>query len=112
MSLTSHIKFWLCSETSQEVTGNKLSMHYELVTAMASPHYRNYEVDALAISPNGSKACTLSVKGEAFHIWGKEKISMNRENGKKQIPMINNPGSPLWKRLYVVSTPAGYTNSK
>jgi len=112
MSLTSNIKFWLYSGKYQEVMKNELSMHYELVTAMASPHSRNYEVDDLSISPSGSKACTLSVKGEVFHLWGKEKTLMNGGNVTKQIPMINNPRSPLWKRLYIVSTPAGYTNSK
>lgn len=49
---------------------------------------------ALAISPDGNFACTLSVEEDAFRVWGKNTTS----------------NSTHWKCMYKVKTPSGYAN--
>lgn len=74
-------------------------MTYELVSSMAAPHGRDGEICALAISPDGSTACTLSQEEDAFRVWVKNTTSSTAE-----------VGSTLWKCLYKVKTPSGYAN--
>eukprot|EP00986_Skeletonema_menzelii_P016899 scaffold16368_cov155-Skeletonema_menzelii.AAC.2 len=76
-----------------------LSMSYELVSSMASPHGREGEVCALAISPDGETACTLSRQEDAFRIWSK-----NTTYSPSGV------ASFMWKCLYKVKTPAGFAN--
>ncbi len=100
MSFITNIKFWTWSrDLEKNAKKQGRGMPYELIAAMPAPHgIANGFVDALAISPNGSIACTLSRDEGSFHIWAKEKPS-NMSTG------------PSWKRLCRITIPAGYSNA-
>jgi WD40 repeat protein len=105
MSQSTNIKFWSYSKALEE-ENSKLpygkGMAYELIAAMPSPHgLSKGGIDALAISPDGTKACSLSHEEGAFHIWKKSKSTLTS----------NSPVSPLWKRYCKISVPSGYANS-
>lgn len=103
MNVCTSIKFWRhidstsrsrMSELKRNRRNGDVPMSYELVSSMAAPHGRRGEVCALAVSPNGNVACTLSWEEDAFRIW------------------IKNTESPvgLWKCHYKVKTPAGFAS--
>ncbi len=105
MSVCTSIKFYSFSDVKGRKPDQRKQRHgdapmsYELVSSMASPHGREGEVCALAISPNGETACTLSRQEDAFRIWSK-KTSFSPTG----------VASVMWKCLYKVKTPAGFAN--
>ena len=105
MSLCTSIKFYSYSDDKVRKSDARkhrhgdLSMSYELVSSMASPHGRESEICALAISPNGETACTLSRQEDAFRIWSK-----TTTYSPSKVASI------MWKCLYRVKTPAGFAN--
>lgn len=105
MSVCTSIKFYSYSDAKVRKPDQRkqrqgdLSMSYELVSSMASPHGRDGEVCALAISPNGETACTLSRQEDAFRIWAKTTTSSPA-----------GVAAVMWKCLYKVKTPAGFAN--
>mmetsp|Transcript_8600 Transcript_8600/g.14620 ORF Transcript_8600/g.14620 Transcript_8600/m.14620 type:complete len:1015 (+) Transcript_8600:109-3153(+) len=105
MSVCTSIKFYSFSDAKGRKPDQRkhrhgdLPMSYELVSSMASPHGREGEVCALAISPNGETACTLSRQEDAFRIWSK-----NTTYSPSGVPSV------MWKCLYKVKTPAGFAN--
>ena len=108
MSLVTNIKFWAWSRD----TGSKASrdqfnkaMPYELISAMPNPHGVTNEIDGLAISPSGSKACSLSHEEGAFHIWIKGRTTNTEHNALT-------PYSPSWKRMCKITVPSGYSTAK
>eukprot|EP00585_Thalassiosira_rotula_P001211 CAMPEP_0196161758 /NCGR_PEP_ID=MMETSP0910-20130528/47493_1 /TAXON_ID=49265 /ORGANISM="Thalassiosira rotula, Strain GSO102" /LENGTH=1123 /DNA_ID=CAMNT_0041426703 /DNA_START=163 /DNA_END=3534 /DNA_ORIENTATION=- len=111
MNAYTSIKFWSHVDGSS-IKRNKSDQHkrrngdvpmgYELVSSMAAPHGRNGAVCALAVSPDGSAACTLSREEDTFRMWVK---SANVGGGAS-----TSAGSTLWKCLYKVKTPSGYAN--
>jgi len=130
MSLVTNIKFWVWSkelETAQTQTVCGMGMPYALIAAMPSPHgTMNGDVDALAITQDGSTACSLSNREGAFHIWRKTKGSSgsvirgrsssfggsdnNRHNNNAASNSYTQP-VPAWKRDCKISIPSGYSNS-
>ncbi len=106
MSVCTSIKFWShadrCSgpsrgrsaEHQRKRRNGDVPMSYELVSSMAAPHGRGGEVCALAVSPDGGVACTLSREEDAFRVWAK------------------NTEAPVgkWKCHYKVGTPSGYSS--
>jgi len=108
MSFVTHIKFWNWSrELEKNAQDRGKGMPYELIAAMPAPHgLTNGTVDALAISPDGTRACTLSTSEGAFHIWAKGKTAaMN--SGTSAL----SSQTPSWTRLCKIAIPAGYSNT-
>lgn len=107
MSLVINIKFWTWSrEMEKRKIGDQQSkeMPYELISAMPNPHgHVTGEIDGLAISPLGNRACSISHEEGTFHIWGKGK-TVNSERNELS------PILPSWKRLCKITIPAGYSN--
>lgn len=102
MSFVTNIKFWTWSKEMEKNAGQRgQGMPYELIAAMPAPHgiAKGY-IDALAMSPDGKKACTLSKEEGAFHIWEKGSTS-----GVRKGHIV-----PSWKRLCKISIPAGLSN--
>jgi hypothetical protein len=105
MSVCTSIKFYSFSDAKGRKPDQRKHRHgdlpvsYELVSSMASPHGRESEVCALAISPNGETACTLSRQEDAFRIWAK-----NTTYSPTGVASV------MWKCLYKVKTPAGFAN--
>jgi len=105
MSVCTSIKFYSFSDAKGRKPEQRKHRHgdlpvsYELVSSMASPHGRDSEICALAISPNGATACTLSRQEDAFRIWAK-----NTTYSPTGLASI------MWKCLYKVKTPAGFAN--
>ena len=101
MSFVTNIKFWSWSrEMEKNAVARGKGMPYELIAAMPAPHgLANGTVDSLAISPDGTRACTLSTTEGAFHIWAK-----GRSSGK-------NSAAPSWTRLCKIAIPSGYSNT-
>ena len=110
MNLCTSIKFWtytgddgtnpsMKTQQQQKRLSGEAPMNYELVSSMAAPHGRNGEVCALALAPQGNVACTLSKEEDAFRVWGKSTTTTA-------------PGvaTTMWKCLYRVKTPSGYSN--
>ncbi len=79
-----------------------MPMSYELVSSMVAPHGRNGQVCALAMTPDGNTACTLSREEDAFRVWVK--------NTSYSFSTAKEMGSTLWKCLYKVKAPSGYAN--
>ena len=108
MSFVINIKFWAWSkklEKNAEKRGK--DMPYEMIAAMPAPHgVAKGSVDALAISPDGNRACTLSKEEGAFHIWAK-----GRSSGLNKGTSVLSPSLPSWKRLCKITIPAGYSNA-
>jgi hypothetical protein len=108
MSFVINIKFWAWSkklEKNAEKRGK--DMPYEMIAAMPAPHgVAKGSVDALAISPDGNRACTLSKEEGAFHIWAK-----GRSSGLNKGTTVLLPSLPSWKRLCKITIPAGYLNA-
>ena len=107
MSFVTNIKFWSWSrEMEKNAEERGKGMPYELIAAMPAPHgLAKGSVDALAISPDGSRACTLSKEEGAFHIWAKGRTA-GINTGKISLT----PSLPSWKRLCKIAIPAGYSN--
>jgi len=108
MSLVTNIKFWSrAREVGKRLTAERhgKGMPFELISAMPNPHgYINGEIDALAISRLGNRACSLSSQEGAFHIWGKGKTFTADKNSLS-------PLQPSWKRLCKITIPSGYSSS-
>lgn len=75
---------------------------YDLVSSMVAPHGRDGEVLALAVTPDGGAACTLSRGEDAFRLWVK--------SGTGGGEGAAGAGSTPWRCLYRVRTPSGYSN--
>jgi hypothetical protein len=111
MNVCTNIKFWTYIDNKcGDAGGNKsdqrkrrngdVPMSYELVSSMVAPHGRESEVCALAVAPNGRAACTLSHEEDAFRVWVKRTYGGGGGMGV----------TTLWKCLYKVKTPSGYSN--
>jgi len=109
MSLITNIKFWEWSGFMHKPSKKSSTVPYDLIALMPSPHSLNKEIASLAITPNGSAACSLSYEDGSFHIWGKEKSYLG-SNGKKKMESSKSL-STAWKRHYKIATPAGFSNN-
>uniref|UniRef100_A0A7S2R063 Uncharacterized protein n=1 Tax=Eucampia antarctica TaxID=49252 RepID=A0A7S2R063_9STRA len=104
MSLTTTIKFWRrSSPDAKRKSDNK--MPYELISTMPSPHGLKGSVDSLAISSDGTRACSLSHEDGTFRIWSKQGGSGNNVRSDS----LSRPIPPAWECLYKVTIPSGYT---
>jgi len=103
MCVCTTIKFWSYrgdgSGQSSSSSNGQPSVDYELVSALASPHGPEAEVSALAVSPDGTVACTLSRGENAFRIWKKGAVGAGITS------------TTAWKCSYRVKTPSGYANA-
>ena len=80
-------------------------MPYELISAMPLPHGLAGEVSSLAMTSDGSRACTLSHEEGAFRVWAKGR------SYESEHPSSAEPRSPLWKCLYKITTPSGFARA-
>lgn len=107
MSFATSIKFWAWSkDLEMNANENGKGMPYELIAAMPAPHgLTKGSIDALGLSPDGSRACTVSFAEGYFHIWAKSRAS--------SVEKIANTSSstPSWKRLCKIGIPSGYSRS-
>lgn len=100
MNVCTSIKFWVYRGSSTEGKSERHrkkknpTMNYELVSSMAAPHGRDGSVCGLDVAPNGNVACSLSQEENAFRVWVKNTAS----------------AEVLWKCLYKVKTPSGFSN--
>jgi len=103
MSLITNIKFWTRSKSDGiRVEGKqKETMGYEIIAAMPS----QAEIDAVSISNDGMKACTISCNEGCFHIWKKAKTPVISTRNDGSLPY------PKWKRVCKISIPSGYANT-
>jgi hypothetical protein len=90
------IRFWSL-KTSQK---NASSAPYELEAAMTYPHGPKNRVTGLAISNDGSMACTVSNDEKAFRLWHKVVQDSEDEAGRV----------PAWTCRFKVTIPAGCSN--
>jgi hypothetical protein len=107
MSFATNIKFWAWSK-DLEVNANESGkgMPYELIAAMPAPHgLTKGSIDALGLSPDGSRACTVSFAEGYFHIWAKSRASTLDKN------VTPSSSTPSWKRLCKIGIPSGYSRS-
>lgn len=111
MNVCTSVKFWahVNSPTRGGTPAKRrrgrigdVPMDYELVSSMASPHGREGAVCALAVARGGNVACTLSGEEDAFRVWVKNAVAPPSGSGAGT--------STLWKCLYRVKTPSGYSN--
>ena len=109
MTLFTTIKFWTWSKGAAGKAGSRkdgsLDMPYELISAMPLPHGLVGEVSSLAMTSDGSRACTLSHEEGAFRVWAKGR------NYESEHPSSAEPRTPLWKCLYKITTPAGFARA-
>ena len=109
MTLLTTIKFWTWSKGSAGKGGSRkdgsLDMPYELISAMPLPHGLAGEVSSLAMTSDGSRACTLSHEEGAFRVWAKGR------SYESEHPSSAEPRSPLWKCLYKITTPSGFARA-
>ena len=106
MSLFVTIKFWSWSKGTSNIgkaTLGKLEMPYELISAMPSPHGTTGEISSLAITSDGTRACTVSFEEGSFRIWGKSRRFIAQDEAT--------PRAPLWKCLYKIATPSGFSRA-
>ena len=110
MSLTTTIKFWKwIGYTTADTQQTKKKFHlkdmpYEMISAMPSPHGLFGSIDSLAISPNGSCACSLSHEDGSFRIWGRGLVGGGNNKTNRR-----SSGTTVWKSLYKVTIPSGYS---
>mmetsp|Transcript_5159 Transcript_5159/g.9809 ORF Transcript_5159/g.9809 Transcript_5159/m.9809 type:complete len:999 (+) Transcript_5159:218-3214(+) len=107
MSFATNIKFWAWSkdiEMNAKESGK--GMPYELIAAMPAPHgLMKGSIDALGLSPDGSRACTVSFAEGYFHIWAKSRASIVNKMA------TTSSFTPSWKRLCKIGIPSGYSRS-
>jgi hypothetical protein len=102
MSVCTSIKFWIykgsssgkSDQHSRQQRSRDTLMNYELVSSMASPHGKDGSVCGLDVAPSGNVACTLSQQENAFRVWAKNTAT----------------DEVLWKCLYKVKSPSGFSN--
>ena len=100
MNVCTSIKFWVykgvgrSNKSDRQRRIRNTSMHYELVSSMTAPHGRDGSVCGRDVAPNGNVACSLSKEENAFRVWVKNTASEE----------------VLWKCLYKVKTPSGFSN--
>ena len=108
MSLVTNIKFWAWSREMEKKRSNNPTnkeMPYEMISAMPNPHGSVHgEIHCLAISPSGSRGCSVSFEQGVFQIWGKGKTMNSDKNSLSPI-------LPLWKRLCKITIPSGYSTA-
>mmetsp|Transcript_6679 Transcript_6679/g.9832 ORF Transcript_6679/g.9832 Transcript_6679/m.9832 type:complete len:1022 (-) Transcript_6679:57-3122(-) len=108
MSFVTNMKFWSWSrEMERNAEDRGKGMPYELIAAMPAPHgLVSGSVDALAISSDGNRACTLSHGEGAFHIWTKARTTYIETAGKSLAPSL-----PSWRRVCKIAIPSGYSST-
>ena len=97
--IVSTIRFWTWNDLFSEC--NSGSVPYNLVAAMTYPHGPKNRVAALAISKDGTLACTVSNEEKAFRVW--QKVDSN--NGGNEAGSV-----PIWTCRYKVTIPSGFSN--
>lgn len=90
------IRFWSWTESSS----TKREAPYSLSAAMTFPHGPKNRVSALAITEDGSMACTVSNDENAFRLWHK----LARDDHDEA------DNAATWSCRYKVTIPAGFSH--
>ena len=99
------IKFWSHSPSTTE---EGKSVPYAMSAVMTFPHGEENQISAIALSPNGDVACTVSNDEKAFRIWRRiyaDAIPADDDHTKSR-------RTPIWVCQYKVTTPSGLSNHK
>jgi hypothetical protein len=117
------IRFWTGNDSSTATDGGSSSRStpYHEVASMTFPHGPKNRISAMAISPDGTLACTVSTDERAFRVWQKEGGAVfvkpendddddeaQRRQEKHTVPRP--PTAPSWSCRYKVTTPCGFSN--
>jgi hypothetical protein len=108
--LVTVLRFWSAAATSRTTTSE--INPYEASAAMTYPHGRQNQVSAIALSHNGSFACTLSNDDGAFRLWRKTQTKDDNGAGGESSSPSASSSSYAWTCQYKVGIPAGYSNFK
>lgn len=95
------VKFWTHAPTKTDEGKN---MPYVVSAVMTFPHGEENKVSAIALSPNGDVACTVSNGEKAFRVWRRimaDAIPSDDDQSRR---------TPVWVCQYKVTTPAGLSN--
>ena len=90
------IRFWSINTDRKD----KKSPPYILIAAMTYPHGPKNRVTGLAVSKDGSMACTVSNDEKAFRLWQRVTLPVDGSTGR----------IPSWTCRFKVTIPAGYSN--
>jgi hypothetical protein len=97
--VVSTIRFWSWNDSSA-TQGALNKVPYTLGAAMTYPHGPKNRVSALAMTKDGSLACTVSNDEKAFRVW--HKVVADEEDEARR--------APAWTCRYKVTIPAGFSN--
>jgi NET1-associated nuclear protein 1 (U3 small nucleolar RNA-associated protein 17) len=92
------IRFWSWNDANTKES----VVPYTLSAAMTYPHGPKNRVSALAVSNDGTCACTVSNDEKAFRIWHRAAVVEEEEAATGRVP--------AWSCRYRVTIPSGYSN--
>jgi hypothetical protein len=92
------IRFWSWNDPNSKES----VVPYTLSAAMMYPHGPKNRVSALALSNDGTCACTVSNDEKAFRIWHRAAVVEKEEAATGRVP--------AWSCRYRVTIPSGYSN--
>ena len=98
--IVSTIRFWSLQDSFSTQQGNKPDVPYSLSAAMTYPHGPKNRISALAMSNDGSLACTVSNEERAFRVW--HKLVTDEDDVARRVPS--------WTCRYKVAVPSGFSN--
>lgn len=109
--IVSTIRFWSWSDTPvpSRDSGRSARAPYQQIAFMTYPHGPKNHVDALALTKDGSVACTVSNSEKAFRIWEKNVVPAISGFAKDEEDGDYSP-SQTWTCRYKVATPSGFSN--
>ena len=99
------LKFWTHGPSTTE---EGKSLPYAMSAVMTFPHGEENQISAIALSPNGDVACTVSNDEKAFRVWRRilaDAIPADDDHTKSR-------RTPIWICQYKVTTPSGLSNQK
>ncbi len=94
------IRFWSWNDSS--TARGETSPPYDEIASMTFPHGPKNRISAIAMSQDGSIACTLSCNEKCYRVWQK-----SRALSKRGVSANNNKS---WACKYKVKIPAGLSN--
>jgi NET1-associated nuclear protein 1 (U3 small nucleolar RNA-associated protein 17) len=106
--IVSTIRFWSWNDASSSTTASKVPYHQ--VAAMTYPHGPKNRVSGLALSKDGSMACTVSNDEKSFRVWHKVVVNVDNDDDDDEQPEETTGRLPAWTCRYKVTIPAGYSN--
>ena len=120
------IRFWSWDNTTMSDVAigasSSATPPYSQVASMTYPHGPKNRISALAMSPDGSHACTVSSSEGSFRVWHKVGVVLSRahikvedddgdDKKKKHLAEASGPATTMtWTCLYKITSPSGFSN--